>query len=86
MLKMEFKCKCAMLVIHFSQFIAEKVKKNLRKSQAQLRGKLNKLRLRQKDGFLIKKIRVYKINKEFWILWRELNLDSQQQPQSNNNS
>ena len=40
---------------HFSQFISEKVKKHLRKSQAQFREKLRKLRLRQKDGFLIKK-------------------------------
>ena len=40
-------------VNHFSQFISVKVKKNLRKSQAQFRGKLRKLRLRQNDGFLI---------------------------------
>ena len=40
---------------HFSQFISEKVKKNLRKSQAQFRQKLGKLRLRQNYGFLIKK-------------------------------
>ena len=42
-------------VKHFSQFISEKVKINLRKSQAQFREKLRKLRLRQNDGFLIKK-------------------------------
>ena len=42
-------------VNHFSQFISLKVKKNLRKSQAQFREKLRKLRLRQNDGFLIKK-------------------------------
>ena len=42
-------------VDHFSQFISEKVKKNLRKCQAQFREKLRKLRLRQNDGFLIKK-------------------------------
>ena len=40
---------------HISQFISEKVKKNLRKSQAQFREKLRKLRLRQNDGFLIRK-------------------------------
>jgi len=43
---------------HFSQFISEKVEKNLRKSEAQFREKLRKLRLRQNDGFLIKKKRV----------------------------
>ena len=42
-------------VTHFSQFISEKVKKNLRKSQAQFREKLRKLRLRQNYCFLIKK-------------------------------
>ena len=41
----------------FSQFISDKVKKNVRKSQAQFREKLRKLRLRQKDDFLIKKTR-----------------------------
>ena len=39
-------------VNHFSQFISEEVKKNLRKSQAQFREKLRKLRLRQNNGFL----------------------------------
>ena len=38
-----------------SQFISVKVKKNLRKSQAQFREKLRKLRLRQNNDFLIKK-------------------------------
>ena len=42
-------------VNHFSQFILVHVKKHLRKSQAQFREKLRKLRLRQNDGFLIKK-------------------------------
>ena len=42
-------------VNHFSQFISVKVKKNLRKSLAEFRVKLRKLRLRQNDGFLIKK-------------------------------
>jgi len=42
-------------VNHFSQFISVKVKKNLRKSQAQFREKLRKLRLRQNNDFLIKK-------------------------------
>ena len=48
-------------VAHFSQFISEKVKKILRKSQAQLRKKLRKLRLKQNVSFLIKK-RVHYIN------------------------
>ena len=42
-------------VKHVSQFISVKVKKNLRKSQAQVREKLRKLGLRQNDGFLMKK-------------------------------
>ena len=40
-------------VTHFSHFISEKGKQNLRRSQFQ--EKLRKLRLRQNDGFLIKK-------------------------------
>ena len=41
---------------HFShQFISEKVKKNITKSQAQFREKLRKLRLRQNYSFLITK-------------------------------
>ena len=42
-------------VSHYSQLISVKVKKNLRKSQAQFREKLRKLRLRQNNGFPIKK-------------------------------
>ena len=42
-------------VDHSSQFISVKVKKNLRKSQAQFREMLRKLRLRQNYDFLIKK-------------------------------
>ena len=42
-------------VTHFSQFILVKAVKNIRKLQAQFREKLRKLRLRQNDGFLIKK-------------------------------
>ena len=42
-------------VYHSSQFISVKVKKNLRKSQAQFREKLRKLKLRQNNDFLIKK-------------------------------
>ena len=42
-------------VSHFSEFISVKVKKNLRTSQAQFREKLRTLRLRQNEGFLIKK-------------------------------
>ena len=41
--------------IHSSQSSSVKVKKNLRKSQAQFREKIRKLRLRQNYGFLIKK-------------------------------
>ena len=57
---MEFKFKYTIQITsvnHFSPFILVKVKKNLRKcqAQAQFRKKLRKLRLRQKDGFLIKK-------------------------------
>ena len=40
---------------HFSQFISVKVKKISSKSQAQFCEKLRKLKLRQNDGFLIKK-------------------------------
>ena len=40
---------------HFSLFILVKVKESLRKSQAQFREQLRKLRLKQNDGFLIKK-------------------------------
>ena len=42
-------------VNYFSQFISIKVKKNLRKSQAQFQEKLRKLRVRQNDGFFYKK-------------------------------
>ena len=42
-------------VTHSSQFISVKVRKNLRKSEAQFREKLRKLRLKQNDSFLIKK-------------------------------
>ena len=45
-------------VTHFSQRISVEVIKMLRKSQAQFREKLRKLRLRQNDGFLISKKRV----------------------------
>ena len=48
MLKMEFKFKYNInndIVNRISQFILVKVDKNLRKSQAQLREKLRKLRL-----------------------------------------
>ena len=43
---------------HCSQLISVKVKKNLRKSEAQFREMLRKLRLRQNNDFLIKKKRV----------------------------
>ena len=42
-------------VNHFSQFISVEVKKHLRKSEAQVREKLRKLRLKQNDGLLTKK-------------------------------
>ena len=42
-------------VTNFSQFISAKVKKHLRKSQAQFREKLRILRLRQNDGTFIRK-------------------------------
>ena len=42
-------------VSHFSQFISVKVKKNLRRSQVKLWERLRELKLRQNDGFLIKK-------------------------------
>ena len=43
---------------HCSQLISVKVKKNLRKSEAQFREMLRKLRLRQNNDFLIEKKRV----------------------------
>ena len=43
-------------VYHSSQFISVKVKKHLRKSQAQFREKLRKLRLRQNNDYLIKNV------------------------------
>jgi len=42
-------------VSHCRKFISVKVKNNLSKFQVQFREKLRKLRLRQNDGFLIKK-------------------------------
>ena len=42
-------------VNHFGQHISVEVKKKSRKSQAQFWKRLRKLRLRQNDGFLIKK-------------------------------
>ena len=44
------------LLNHCSQLISVKVKKNLRKSKAQFREMLRKLRLRQNNDFLIKKV------------------------------
>ena len=51
-------------VSHSSQFISVKVRKNLRKSQAQYLEMLRKLRLRQNNDFLIKKKRVLYANIE----------------------
>ena len=59
MLGIEFKFEYARqteMVTHFSQFISVKVRKMLRKSQAQFREKLRRLRLKQNDDFLIKKL------------------------------
>ena len=42
-------------VSQFGQFISVKVKKNLRKPQAQFSEKLRKLRLRRNNGCLVKK-------------------------------
>ena len=42
------------IVIHFTQCVSVKVKRILRKPQAQFRGKSRKSRLRQSDRFLIK--------------------------------
>ena len=42
-------------VAPLSQFISAKIKEILRKSQAPFRDKLRKLRLKQNNGFLIKK-------------------------------
>ena len=39
--------------VYFSQFISKKVKKNLRKSQAQFREKLRKLRFKQNNSIII---------------------------------
>ena len=52
-------------VNHSSQFISVKVKKNLRKSEAQFREKLRKLRLRQNNDFLIKKTYKLQIREKF---------------------
>ena len=49
------KTKNSESVTHFSQFVSVKVKKLLRKSQAQFREKVKKLRLSQNDDFLVKK-------------------------------
>ena len=46
-------------VHHSCQFISIKFKKNLRRSQAQFREKLRKLRLRQNNNFLIKKTCIF---------------------------
>ena len=51
-------------VYHSSQFISVGVKKNLRKSQAQFREKLIKLRLRQNKDFLFKKMCMLQSAKE----------------------
>ena len=53
-------------VNHFSQFISVKVKKNLRKSQAQFREKLRKLRHMQNDGF-IKKTCIARVSDHLYV-------------------
>ena len=59
------------MLTHFSQFISVKVKKILIKPQIQFREKLKKLRLRQNDGFLIKKpckeIKPLSLPYQFWV-------------------
>ena len=59
MLKMEVKFKYTILLTKVLATLASlcsvKVQKNLRKSQAQFREMLRKLRLRQNNDFLIKK-------------------------------
>ena len=60
------------IVSHFSQFILVSVKKNLRQFQAQFREKLRKLRLRQNNGFFIKKKRVNHFLSGGVILYCEL--------------
>ena len=59
MLKMEFKMQVYNInnesLNMFSQFILVKVKKDLRKSQAQFQEKIRKLRLRQNYGSHFKK-------------------------------
>ena len=57
--KMEFKLENTISTTKMETILAifsVKVKKNLRKSQAQFWEKLRKLRLRQNDGFLIKQV------------------------------
>ena len=54
MLKMQVYNIIKKSVYHSIQFISVIVKKNLRKSQAEFREKLRKLRLKQNNGFLIK--------------------------------
>ena len=44
-------------ITHFSRFISVKCKKILGNSQPQFREKLIKVRLRQNDGFIKKKMR-----------------------------
>ena len=43
------------ILTHFGKFVSDKVKKSLRKSQAQFWEKVRKLRQRQNYGFLLKK-------------------------------
>ena len=55
-------------VHHSGQFISVKVKKTLRKFQAQFQEKLRKLRLRQNNDFLIKKRRVFRFSIRAYFL------------------
>ena len=55
------------MITSSSQFTPVKVKKILRQFQPYFREKLRKFRLRQKSGFLIKKIRVSHCPR-FWYL------------------
>ena len=67
MLKMEAKFKYTIVLTKVQTTLAslfqKKLRKNLRKSEAQFREKLRKLRLRQNSDFRIKKKRVLLLSK-----------------------
>ena len=59
MLKIELKVECTILIMNVETILSCLFKKTLRKSQAQFREKLRKLRLRQNDSFLIKNVHYF---------------------------